>query len=412
MEQSETLDANIITECEKYIETRKKEKEEENITPDKNKRIGFNKRGTIVDTIHDLINEYNIKTYGDWELKIDCDIKDQLLRDYGLQADTYAHRIIRNNKHKEAAAIKYKTFEASILESLQNIDTTNFSQHYENIKWILYLFKSNDIKPEEYLYWITNIKNMTFTKINGLVLQGFTNAGKSLLIDITIASLKPEEIPRERDNNGFHLDQLPFASAALFEEPMITPINVGTWKLLLEGKSIKTDIKHKDKEGIERLPIYITTATPITSTIDRREAEQIEQRIKIFKFKSTIEHRKYTEGLEVSDCHNILKKPPNYLTTTDMAILYVLTYTDIIKLDSTITYTKNPSRLSPSEEETKQLIEYKNIYEKLWADEEIKEEIQRQKTTMTNTTITTPIGEETLDWLDLLEEEARDTENI
>lgn len=91
---------------------------------------------------------------------------------------------------------------------------------------------------------------MRYQKINTIVFQGPTNAGKSLLLELLIKELQPEEIRRERDNSAFHLDQLPNATIATFEEPLITPNNVGTWKLLLEGKQIKTDIKHKDKENI------------------------------------------------------------------------------------------------------------------------------------------------------------------
>jgi hypothetical protein len=92
-------------------------------------------------------------------------------------------------------------------------------------------------------------------KINAICLQGPTNADESLIIDTFIRVCIPEEIARERDNSSFHLDQLPGASAALFEESVITPITVGTWKLLLEGKTVKTDIKHRDKEGIARIPV-------------------------------------------------------------------------------------------------------------------------------------------------------------
>lgn len=109
----------------------------------------------------------------------------------------------------------------------------------------------------------TNNQNTKrYNKINTLVLQGGpTNSGKSLLMDALIEPFQPELIPRENDKSSFHFDQLPLASCALFDEPLLlTPTNVGTWKLLLEGASIKTDIKHGNKQEITRIPIYITTA--------------------------------------------------------------------------------------------------------------------------------------------------------
>jgi hypothetical protein len=87
------------------------------------------------------------------------------------------------------------------------------------------------------LAWQECIKTQRYIKINCIRLQGPTNAGKSLIINSLIQVCKPEEIPRERENSAFHLEQLPIAAAALFEEPIITPIPVGTWKLLLEGKT-------------------------------------------------------------------------------------------------------------------------------------------------------------------------------
>jgi hypothetical protein len=133
--------------------------------------------------------------------------------------------------------------------------------------------------------WNECIKTKRYIKINYVCLEGPTNAGKSLLIDTLISVCKPDEIPRERDNSSFHLDQLPGAAAALFDEPLITPVNVGTRKLLLEGKTIKTDIKHRDKEGIARLPVWITTATPITEHVDNNETGQIMQRVTISLYK-------------------------------------------------------------------------------------------------------------------------------
>lgn len=100
--------------------------------------------------------------------------------------------------------------------------------------------------------WVCAIKDMRYQKINALVLEGCTNAGKSLLLRNITAVFYPTEIPRERDYSNFHLDQLPTATSALFEEPIITPNNVNTWKLLLEGAETSTDIKNFDKELIPR----------------------------------------------------------------------------------------------------------------------------------------------------------------
>ena len=274
---------NEIKECKKYIE--------ENKTT--NQRIGRLKRRNIVDTTEELLTEHNINASSEWNLRVPEKIKHQLLREYGLSVDNYVQRLIRARKHNTIRYYKETPFEELILECIDEYMKTNKTietDFHNTCDWIEYLFKSNNINLQEFLAWNSIIKNMRYMKINTLVLQGPTNAGKSLIADTLVSLCKPEEISRERDNSGFHLDQLPEASAVIFEEPCITPTNVGTWKLLFEGKLVKTDIKHKDKEGIRRLPIWVTTASKITTNIDSNEACQVNQRIKIFQFTHSI-HR-------------------------------------------------------------------------------------------------------------------------
>lgn len=129
-----------------------------------------------------------------------------------------------------------------------------------------------------------------------------------------------------------HLDQLPNASCALFEEPLITPTNVGTWKLLLEGKTIKTDIKHKDKEGIKRIPIWITTASPITTNVDHNETIQIMQRIKLFKFKKSIHHSNDTSTLNTEIRSRRIQRAPHYIKPIHFAFLYAYHFPAITKI--------------------------------------------------------------------------------
>lgn len=163
-----------------------------------------------------------------------------------------------------------------------------------------------------------------------MVLQRETNAGKTLFVDSFLTQTEPEEIPRERDNSGFRLYKLPTATSYLFEEPLITPINIGTWKLLLEGKLIKTDIKHKDKERIHRIPIYITTTHCITNNVDDRGKSQLFQRIKIFKFDKTIQNRS-EDYTKTTYNQNTLNKPPNPITFDDFNALFIEHYEEIYK---------------------------------------------------------------------------------
>ena len=333
---------NEIKECKKYIE--------ENKTT--NQRIGRLKRRNIVDTTEELLTEHNINANSEWNLRVPEKIKHQLLREYGLSVDNYVQRLIRARKHNTIRYYKETPFEELILECIDEYMKTNKTietDFHNTCDWIEYLFKSNNINLQEFLAWNSIIKNMRYMKINTLVLQGPTNAGKSLIADTLVSLCKPEEISRERDNSGFHLDQLPEASAVIFEEPCITPTNVSTWKLLFEGKLVKTDIKHKDKEGIRRLPIWVTTASKITTNIDSNEACQVNQRIKIFQFTHSIHHRQEDYTKLYCQTNLKLRKPPSHVKPIHFAYLFMKLWKDIqyhITASDT-ELTLNPLRLKP-----------------------------------------------------------------
>ena len=329
-----------LAECKKYIEHKT------------NSRLGKLKRRNIVDTIQEILAEHNINTNSEWNLKVDQETKHQLLREYGLSVDNYVTRLIRARKHDTTKYYKDTPIEELVLQSIN--DNMTKSEEIEDtfhdaVNWIEYLFAENEINLPEFLAWNSIIKNMRYMKINTLVLQGPTNAGKSLIADTLVSLCKPEEISRERDNSGFHLDQLPEASAVIFEEPCITPTNVGTWKLLFEGKLVKTDIKHKDEEGIRRLPIWITTASKITTSIDSCEACQVNQRIKIFQFLHSITHRQEDYTKVYCQTNKKLKKPPTHIQSIHFAYLFMKHWNAIQEIISCLDQqlTLNPNRLKP-----------------------------------------------------------------
>jgi hypothetical protein len=119
---------------------------------------------------------------------------------------------------------------------------------------------------------------MSLQKINTFILKGPTNTGKSMLLQTLLQPIQPVTISREKDRSSFHLDQLPSSSSVIVEEPIIENTTVGTWKLLMEGSTIQTDIKHQDKEDIHRLPIYMTTNSDIHIWCNAVEKEPLMQR--------------------------------------------------------------------------------------------------------------------------------------
>nr|QTE04067.1 MAG: nonstructural protein 1 [Phylloscopus proregulus Brevihamaparvovirus] len=276
----DTVELDAI--CRPYIEEKREEREVK-------KRMGKNKLKTITEVIADIIKEKNITTYGQWETRLDKKTKLYLLSEYGLSVETYIKLMLRMEKAEKTQDIRNK----SIIEIMLSTEEFKKEEELADVEicdWIETWLEENELDITDLLTWIEVVRNKKFKKINGLVLQGPTNAGKSLFMRTITELIKPEQIPRENDNSQFKLDQLPTATSAIFEEPMITPNNVGTWKLLLEGATVSTDIKNKDKETIPRIPIFITTECAIDKHIDNREGEQIRQRIKIFRFRKGIQH--------------------------------------------------------------------------------------------------------------------------
>jgi hypothetical protein len=107
-------------------------------------------------------------------------------------------------------------------------------------------------------------------------------------MNLLLADTTPTRIARERDRSNFHLDQLPNATSVIFEEPIIDQTTVGTWKLLLEGAPIPTDMKHADKELIDRIPVFITTNQPLWNWVSSEDAAPLKQRIFVFNLSTTI----------------------------------------------------------------------------------------------------------------------------
>lgn len=277
----------------------------------------------ITHTVTEIIAKNNIESQTDWDLKIDLQTKMQLMAEFGLRVGNYVQTILRINRAETTKQIKLKTFLSVYLDILEKHPFTE--DDIVGTNWLMHLFEKNKINLIEFFAWHEIIKTHRYTKINTIIYHGPTNAGKSMLLDLIIKPLHPEEIPRERDNSSFHLDQLPAATVATFEEPLITPSNVGTWKLLMEGKPIKTDIKHKDKERINRIPIWITTASPIDTNVDNNEKAQLQQRYKCFQFKNQIEHN------ITKNAYNPITKCPIFLQTKHIAALYVTNWPNILQ---------------------------------------------------------------------------------
>lgn len=203
------------------------------------------KRVALGKLIEGYVHKYDIANMRNYEDLVPYNEKMQIAYEYGPQYRTMVKEVLVNNNVLRRDKIRNSNLTDLFEQQFKKIDddTINTREFKECLEWILDYFRANKIDIIEFFAWNENIKSKRYPKFNGLVLNGPTNAGKSMLIECMTSCVRPEPIPRERDNSNFHLDQLPMATGAIFEEPYITPTNVGTWKLLLEGSIIMTDKK-------------------------------------------------------------------------------------------------------------------------------------------------------------------------
>jgi hypothetical protein len=136
--------------------------------------------------------------------------------------------------------------------------------------------------------------------------------------------MQPTTISREKDRSSFHLDQLPNSISITFEEPIIENTSVSSWKLLMEGNTIQTDMKHSDKEDITRLPIFITTDNDLWSWTEECEREPLQQRYIQFNLGKRIR--------SIISSKYEIDYPPSRITTNDIHLQFVKHIKDIITL--------------------------------------------------------------------------------
>jgi len=109
----------------------------------------------------------------------------------------------------------------------------------------------------------------------------------------------------------------------------------------------KTDMKHRDKEGITRIPIWITTASPIDCHVDANETCQLRQRIKTFVFTHSIQHRDDVIVDAVVSNIQTFRRPPTHITTSHFAYVWLQNLHSILQYITSLDAhnTLNPLRI-------------------------------------------------------------------
>jgi hypothetical protein len=226
----DTTDSSLP--CHQYIED-KKTTEHQTV----------NTRTFSIDYISSLIQDNSITSYEEFQRKLPTSIKIQLLKQLGYVGQNIIKTLIKIYNTENL-----QTFRSQHYYSLLHNNYIPSQTAPANVSWLSSLFRKNRISIPDFFAHFLAIHSMALTKINSFILQGPTDTGKSLLLHLLLEDTYPTRIARERDKSNFHLDQLPNATSVVFEEPIIDQTTIGTWKLLLEGAPLPTDMKHTDKE--------------------------------------------------------------------------------------------------------------------------------------------------------------------
>ena len=284
--------------------------------------MAMEKRNELIDTLYEIIKENEIFTIQQWKNTAASELKIQLMKEHGLSVNSYVEQVIDIFRTDTIQEIKTTSMIKLITNTFQNnmeYILNNIDNMISGVEWIYHVFKENKIDIVEFLSWCTLIKNCTIQRVNTLIIQGDTGTGKTMTASTLLKPLKLETVPKEHDNSTFNLDQIPAASGILFEEPIITPTNVNRWKLILEGNTTKTDIKHsKIKEEITRIPVYITTGTNIEANVNYNESQQLKQRYVIYYFTKKIRH------LESDKENECVTPPPVYIEPVMWTVIFAL----------------------------------------------------------------------------------------
>lgn len=139
---------------------------------------------------------------------------------------------------------------------------------------------------------IKSVLNGTCGKKGAILLQGPPSTGKSIIVKIFCAKWDRRNIgviTRSCDNNTFWMQDLIHKDVYVGEELCLSDVGADAFKLVLEGHFLaSTDVKNKDKVGLPRRPIILTSNFNICYLCPR-QTESVLARCNHFMFNIVIE---------------------------------------------------------------------------------------------------------------------------
>ncbi|XP_069169582.1 uncharacterized protein [Procambarus clarkii] len=231
------------------------------------------------DAIEDILNKY--KPYKKSNLvKIPPEINESLFKLYGTHYDRVlksVYDIWIRNQLKRLRKLSY--MERLKEEYANDIPIALTEQDKIEIKYFLNILYKNKINWICFFASFMYIYNKTDPKKNVLCLEGPTNTGKTMIINLLLDNLQATSIAKNSDSDRFQFSNCTSATAVLFEEPTITMTNVNTYKNFWGGQETETDVKNSSHELVERLPWFIPCNEDIGMNIEGYERQAIEMRL-------------------------------------------------------------------------------------------------------------------------------------
>lgn len=197
----------------------------------------------------------------------------------------------------------------------------------ESYTWVVKILIHNEIDEQQFFNTVYQVMNKQNPKLNCLWIMGDSNAGKSLICNSIIESVRFFVCINEFDEfNGFPLGDTPGKRAILINEPSCAAKRIELLKNVMEGQEIAISVKHQKGVTMKRTPIFVASNWPLWRYCSN-EKEAVLNRCYMFNFKPFSELEKCRKKIHPMVWYCMLKKHTNVeLFKKEQSFLQVLNH--------------------------------------------------------------------------------------
>lgn len=142
---------------------------------------------------------------------------------------------------KENTILRSMTY----MERLRHIypeDRELTRNEWQQVRQYKDIIEKNNINFRRFIARFCYAFNGRNSKIHAFVIEGVSNAGKSLVARMLLHNLHPTKITKNSNGNNFRFSWLPdyYSNCVLWEEASIPKTEVDLWKSILGGEEMET----------------------------------------------------------------------------------------------------------------------------------------------------------------------------